>query len=234
MTFSILIAEDDNNIRQGIIDTLESEDYNVTGVSNGKDAVKQFYQNTFDLVILDIMMPQKNGYDVLMEIRAKNKTVPVLMLSAKSEEIDKVMGLNLGADDYITKPFGIFELLARIKAALRRADISTSQEKPSECPDIFSFGNAVVDSKKFIIKSNGEEIEITNRELEIMKLFFRNQGQVIKRDELLNEVWGVEYYKTTRTLDQHIAMLRKKIENKPSDPKFIKTVHGIGYRYSKI
>jgi DNA-binding response OmpR family regulator len=231
MNGNILIAEDDKNIREGLVDTLEMEGYNVTAAKDGVEALEFFSQKDFDLVLIDIMMPKKNGYDVCMEIRRQNLAVPVLILTAKGEEIDKVAGLNLGADDYITKPFGIHELMARIRAALRRSEISTGRRENDQENDIFRFGDYEVDPKRFILIKNNEKKDITKKELDILKLLSSRKGEVVKRDEILNRVWGMKYYGTTRTLDQHIAMLRKKIEKDPSSPIYIKTVHGLGYRY---
>jgi len=231
MNGNILIAEDDKNIREGLVDTLEMEGYNVTAAKDGVEALEFFSERDFDLVLIDIMMPKKNGYDVCMEIRRQNLAVPVLILTAKGEEIDKVAGLNLGADDYITKPFGIHELMARIRAALRRSEISTGRRENDQENDIFRFGDYEVDPKRFVLIKNNEKKDITKKELDILKLLSSRKGEVVKRDEILNRVWGMKYYGTTRTLDQHIAMLRKKIEKDPSSPIYIKTVHGLGYRY---
>ncbi|MDY0361418.1 MAG: response regulator transcription factor [Desulforegulaceae bacterium] len=231
MNGNILIAEDDKNIREGLVDTLEMEGYNVTAAKDGVEALEFFSERDFDLVLIDIMMPKKNGYDVCMEIRRKNLAVPVLILTAKGEEIDKVAGLNLGADDYITKPFGIHELMARIRAALRRSEICTGGRENDQENDIFRFGDYEVDPKRFVLIKNNEKKDITKKELDILKLLSSRKGEVVKRDEILNRVWGMKYYGTTRTLDQHIAMLRKKIEKDPSSPIYIKTVHGLGYRY---
>lgn len=225
---NILVAEDDENIRNGIIDILENENFNPVAAKNGKETMEIFEKNTIDLVILDVMMPEKSGYEVIMEIRRKNLQVPVIMLTAKGEESDKVLGLNLGADDYITKPFGINEFTARIKAALRR--VSNSDEALLE-NDAFNFGNSVVYPKKYLLKNKSEESILTKRELEIIRYFFLKKGEVVTREDLLNKVWGIEYYGTTRTLDQHVSMIRKKVEKDTSCPEFIKTVHGLGYIY---
>lgn len=226
----ILVAEDDINIRTGLTDTLESEGYKVTSAENGLEAVDLFVRNRFDIILLDIMMPGKSGYDVCREIRTKDENIPVIMLTAKSEEIDKVVGLQLGADDYITKPFGVHELLARIAAVLRRAN----RGKPTpviENQDTFTFGAWAVNPKNYKISKDGAAIDISDRELKILKLFYNHPNEVLSRDTMLNEIWGIDYFGTTRTLDQHIAQLRKKIEDNPSEPSTITTVHGVGYRY---
>jgi DNA-binding response OmpR family regulator len=228
----ILVAEDDDHIRTGLIDTLKSEGYSTAGAADGDDALALFEANHYDLIILDIMMPGKSGYDVCRDIRSIDPNIPVIMLTAKGEEIDKVVGLQLGADDYITKPFGVHELLARIAAVLRRS----LREQPagietSETPKVFSFRNVQVDTVQYRVLKDDEVIDLSSKELALLKHFYHHSNQVLSRDALLNAVWGVDYFGTTRTLDQHIARLRKKIEADPRKPEIITTVHGIGYRY---
>jgi len=227
----ILLAEDDRSIRLGLVDALESEGYAVSAEGDGRRALSAFARESFDLVILDIMMPEINGYDVCRSIRKGGSQTPVIMLTAKGEEIDKVVGLELGADDYVTKPFGLRELLARVAAQLRRSRYAPEEERAGDMPDEFTFGKAVVNRKTYTVRMGRSEQDITARELELLHYFVQHPGEVINRDELLNRVWGVEYYGTTRTLDQHIAQLRKKIEPAPHDPHTILTVHGVGYRY---
>jgi DNA-binding response OmpR family regulator len=224
----ILIAEDDAHVRQGLIDTLESEGYTVVAAAHGREALALFPQEDFSLVILDIMMPGANGYDVCREIRKRNAHVPVLFLSAKSEEIDKVVGLELGADDYMTKPFGIRELLARVAARLRS---SRRQDEPPEVPDEFQIGNARIDRRAYTCQVGQRETPLTARELKLLEIFYGHPGEVLSRDFLLNAAWGIDYYGTTRTLDQHICQLRKKIETGPDSPSCLLSVHGVGYRY---
>ncbi len=228
----ILVAEDDENILSGLTDVLESEDYKVYPASDGKKALALFNDGKFDLIMLDVMMPEMNGYDVCRQIRKTDEDVPVIMLTAKSEEIDKVVGLKLGADDYITKPFGIHELLARISAVLRRS-MRSKKGSSNEGISNFMFGETTVDALRFELEKDGEKTELTEREVKILKLFHDHPNEVLKRDFLLNEIWGINYYGTTRTLDQHIAQLRKKVERNPSSPKALKTVHGTGYKYVK-
>ena len=226
----ILVAEDDMNIRMGLVDTLESEDYRVVEAKDGRQALELFKTDSFDLVLLDIMMPGKSGYDVCREIRAINEDVPVIMLTAKGEEIDKVVGLQLGADDYMTKPFGVHELLARISAVLRRSKRqATAKKEPVQSS--FMFGKFKVNSKTFKLSGQGRNIDLSERELKLIRHFHDYPGEVLSRDNILNAVWGIDYFGTTRTLDQHIAQLRKKIETDPSNPSLITTVHGVGYRY---
>lgn len=226
----ILVAEDDANIRMGIVDTLESEGYQVVEARDGEQAMEIFQDQSFDMVLLDIMMPGKNGYDVCRDIRSTDQNIPIIMLTAKSEEIDKVVGLKLGADDYITKPFGVHEFLARISALFRRTarqEDSLADDRAAE----FVFGKFQVNPKTFKLTGKGTVIDLSQRELALIRHFCDHPGEVLSRDNLLNAIWGIDYLGTTRTLDQHIAQLRKKIEPDPSCPCLITTVHGIGYRY---
>ncbi len=230
MKAKILVAEDDPNIRLGLVATLESEGYAVTAASDGAQALKLFPQEKFELVILDVMMPRASGYDVCRELRALGARVPVLLLTAKAEEIDKVVGLKLGADDYVTKPFGVNELLARVEALLRRGRVAVTANA-AELPAVFRLGGAEVDRRKFSVTVAGRASALTARELKLAEVFAAHPGEVLTRDALLNAVWGVGYFGTTRTLDQHIAQLRKKAEAEPESPQAIITVHGVGYRY---
>ncbi|MEO7414850.1 MAG: response regulator transcription factor [Opitutaceae bacterium] len=229
MKAKILIAEDDANIRLGLIATLESEGYAVTAAGDGAQALKLFPQEKFDLVLLDVMMPKASGYDVCRELRARGARVPILFLTAKGEEVDKVVGLKLGADDYVTKPFGVHELLARVEALLRRGR-TNAEPSPSNLPPTFRLGPAEIDRKKFSAKISGRVNALTSRELRLAEVFAQHAGEVLTRDMLLNAVWGVDYFGTTRTLDQHVAQLRKKVEATPDSPVTIVTVHGVGYR----
>ncbi len=226
----ILVAEDDAHIRMGLCDTLESENFHVTQAEDGGQALDLFFAGDFDMVILDVMMPEKSGYDVCREIRARDKTVPIIMLTAKGEEIDKVVGLTLGADDYITKPFGIHELLARIKALFRRWENGRDRPlTPDRSP--FFIGRLEVDPKAFRLSGQDGPQDLTQREVTLLRMFHDHPGEVLSRDQLLNMAWGIEYLGTTRTLDQHIAKLRRKIRSGGQAPDIIATVHGVGYRY---
>jgi DNA-binding response OmpR family regulator len=229
MKAKILIAEDDANIRLGLVATLESEGYAVTAAGDGAQALKLFPQEKFDLVVLDVMMPKASGYDVCRELRARGTRVPVLFLTAKGEEVDKVVGLKLGADDYVTKPFGVHELLARVEALVRRGRTSAAPATPN-LPPTFRLGIAEIDRQKFSAKVSGRLNALTARELRLAETFAQHPGEVLTRDALLNAVWGVDYLGTTRTLDQHVAQLRKKVEATPDSPVTIITVHGVGYR----
>jgi DNA-binding response OmpR family regulator len=235
MKAKILIAEDDTNIRLGLTATMQSEGYAVIAAGDGAQALKIFGQEKFDLAILDVMMPKVSGYDVCRELRARGERVPVLFLTAKGEEIDKVVGLKLGADDYMTKPFGVHELLARVEALLRRSRTS-GEKRPArggaELPAVFRFGAAEIDRNKLTATMCGcAPVALTARELKLLEVFAGSAGEALTRDVLLNAVWGVDYFGTTRTLDQHVAQVRKKVEAEPDSPTAIVTVHGIGYRY---
>jgi DNA-binding response OmpR family regulator len=233
MNARILLAEDDANIRLGLVATLESEGYAVTAAGDGGQALRLFPQEKYDLVVLDVMMPGQSGYDVCRELRARGATAPVLFLTAKSEEIDKVVGLKLGADDYVTKPFGVHELLARVEALLRRSrQRDRSAAAAAVLPPVFPFGAAEIDRRKFLASVPGRvAVPVTARELKLLEVFAAHPGEVLTRDALLNAVWGVDYFGTTRTLDQHVAQLRKKVELAPESPTAIVTVHGVGYRH---
>jgi two-component system, OmpR family, alkaline phosphatase synthesis response regulator PhoP len=215
----LLVVEDDAHIRLGLCDALRAEGYDVTECCHGTEAIALVRQRTPDLVVLDIMLPGKSGYDVCREVRAAKSRVPILMLSAKGQEIDKVVGLELGADDYVTKPFSLRELLARIHALIRRA---TPENNESEIPEEIAFGDVRIDSKALRGKRG--------RELKVLALLWRERGNAVSREKILNEVWGIEYYGTTRTLDQLVVKLRQKVEEKPGEPQWIMTVHGHGYR----
>ena len=232
MKAKILIAEDDPNIRLGLVATLESEGYAVTATVDGAQALKVFFQGKFDLVLLDVMMPKASGYDVCRELRAKNSRVPVLFLTAKGEEVDKVVGLKLGADDYVTKPFGVHELLARVESLLRRSRTAGADATAASGQSpVFKLGVAEIDRRKFTATIAQRVSELTARELRLAEVFAAHPGEVLTRDALLNSVWGLDYFGTTRTLDQHVAQLRKKMEPTPDEPRAIVTVHGVGYRY---
>ena len=234
MKKKILVVEDDENIRTGLIDVLESEGFEAEAASDGVIALKVFDRDQFDMVLLDLMMPGKSGYDVAREIRAGGSRVPIIMLTAKSEEIDKVLGLELGADDYVTKPFGVRELLARISALFRRSQAMEASISEEDEPATFQLGPVEVDALRYEAKAHGETHSLTPRELKLLRLFHARPDEALSRDFLLNEAWGVDYLGTTRTLDQHIAQLRKKVEQDPSNPILIATVHGVGYRWMMI
>lgn len=228
----ILIAEDDLNIRQGLCEMLSAEGYEVIAAENGKIALDYYQQATPapDFIILDVMMPEMDGFSVCREIRRHDDTTPILFLTAKSEEIDRVLGLELGADDYISKPFSLAELRARIKAIARRC-LKANNPPTSH----FTFGDLQVfpnELRAIRRKDNGEQvIELSFREIKLLTCLFEHAGQVVSRDMLFDAAWGYEHVPNSRTLDQHISKLRKHIEIDPSQPQWIQTVHGQGYRY---
>ena len=224
----ILIAEDDASIRLGLLDTLEAEGYRVSASKDGEEALEKLAAEPPDLAILDIMMPRLSGYDVCRSIRKNDASLPILMLSAKSEEIDKVLGLELGADDYITKPFGMRELLARVSALLRRASPAPA---PSPGESSVRFGEIELDRARRQLVQGDREIPLTQLEYRVLLAFIEHEDRALSRDELLNAAWGIDYQGTTRTLDQHVSQLRQKIEPNPAKPRYLLTVHGYGYRY---
>ena len=226
----ILVAEDDANIRQALVDLLSGEGYDVVSAEDGEAAVRAWKRAAapFDLLVLDVMMPKKSGYDVCREVRAAGSRVAILMLSAKSEEIDKVVGLELGADDYVTKPFGVRELLARVAAAIRRSAVTA--EAGAQGPEDFAFAGASVSGKRYRIEGEKGEESVTETEMKLLRTLAAHPGEVLTRDALLNAVWGCDYFGTTRTLDQHVANVRKKLAAVGGSPEAIVTVHGVGYR----
>jgi DNA-binding response OmpR family regulator len=230
MSIRVLIAEDDANLRQGLIDLLEGEGYQALPCADGREALDCFRREAPDLVLLDVMMPELSGYDVCREIRKNDGRTPIIMLTAKGEEIDKVVGLELGADDYITKPFGLHELRARIAAVLRRVR-NHRAEPAATLPERFPIGQALVDRNTYQVTVGDRTYSLTSREMKLLEIFHARPNQVLSRNDLLNAAWGIDYFGTTRTLDQHIAQLRKKIEPDPSSPQFLITVHGVGYRF---
>jgi len=223
----ILIIEDEQDLIRGLKLNLSDEGYQVDWALDGKEGLRKAVEENPDLIILDIMLPEMNGLDVCRELRQKNINIPIIMLTAKGEEIDKVVGLEIGADDYITKPFSIRELIARIKARLRSAEREAKTELKS-----YSFSDIEIDFIRFKVTRKGEEMEFTSREMEILKYFIIHRGEVVSRNDLLDKIWGYESYPTTRTIDNHILKLRKKIEDDPSHPRYILSVYGGGYRFT--
>lgn len=228
MKAKILIIEDDPHILLGLEEVLKSESFAVAVCNRGDQAISAVNQHRPALIILDVMLPGLSGYDICKQLRSKKVTTPILMLTAKGQEIDKVVGLDLGADDYVTKPFGVRELLARIQALLRRASNAANEPVDSEAP--FQIGDAIIDPKTFQLKRGRQVAELTAKELKILQLFHTHRGEVFSRDRLLNEVWGYDYFGTTRTLDQVVVQLRKKLGDHASEPRHLVTVHGVGYK----
>jgi DNA-binding response OmpR family regulator len=225
----ILIVEDDPAIRLGLEDLLTGEGYRVDCARDGRQALEVYGRSRPDLVLLDIMIPELSGYEVCRRIRKTDSLTPILMLTAKGQEPDKVAGLEMGADDYVVKPFGVSELLARIRALLRRS--SAGNSAASARGGSFRFGDAEINPRRLQGNKGGDMFTLTARELELVCLFLEHPGRVLSRAEILDRIWGIRYEGTTRTLDQHIANLRKKIEDDPSHPRTIVTVHRVGYRY---
>ncbi|WP_390299865.1 response regulator transcription factor [Gracilimonas halophila] len=222
----ILVVEDEPSLIFTLQDTLETEGYDVIVSEEGTQAVEMVKEHKPDLMILDVMLPGKSGYDILEEVRKEKYTFPVIMLTAKDQEPDKVKGLSLGADDYLTKPFGVKELLARIKARLRRAGTySTSGQV-----DILQLGEVKIDLLESVVhRPDGNEIELTSREVELIRYLLKSANEPVSRDELLEKVWRYEFSTNTRTVDVHISKLRAKIEVHPDDPRYLITLHGVGY-----
>lgn len=227
MKTKILIVEDDPHILLGLEEVLKSEGYEVASCNRGDEAVTAVGKFQPALIVLDVMLPGASGYDICKQLRSKKVSTPILMLTAKGQEIDKVVGLDLGADDYVTKPFGVRELLARIQALLRRVGIAADKQVDDQP---FKIGPATIDPKTFQLKRGRTTEELTAKELKLLQLFHAHPGEVLSRDKLLNEVWGYNYYGTTRTLDQVIVQLRKKLGDHGDEPARLLTVHGVGYK----
>ena len=228
MKTKVLIVEDDPHILLGLEEVLKSESYETASCNRGDEAVALVAKFQPTLIVLDVMLPGVSGYDICKQLRAKKIATPILMLTAKGQEIDKVIGLDLGADDYVTKPFGVRELLARIQALLRRSGNGATAQADDESP--FQIGSATIDPKTFQLKRGRAVAELTAKEVKLLQVFHAHVGEVLSRDKLLNEVWGYNYYGTTRTLDQVIVQLRKKLGDNGGEPKFLQTVHGVGYK----
>jgi two-component system alkaline phosphatase synthesis response regulator PhoP len=221
----ILVIEDEPQMLLGLRDNLELEGYEVVTAADGDEGLAKAASFNPDLVILDVMLPRKNGFDVCRQLRARAIATPVVMLTARSAETDKVLGLELGADDYVTKPFSITELLARVRAVLRRA---SGQKPPS---DTVRIGDIEIDFKLHQARRNKTRIEFTAREFDLLRYFVQHTGQVVTREQILNEVWGYEESPTTRTIDNFVAKLRQKIERAAHAPEHILTIHGSGYKF---
>lgn len=223
----ILIVEDEPSMRLGLKDNLEFEGYDVDFAVNGEEGLSKILENNYNLVLLDVMLPQKSGFEVCKTVRKRGITTPIILLTAKGEEIDKVLGLELGADDYVTKPFSIRELLARIKAILRRGEnFSTDQIKDK----LITLGKLQINFPSYSAFENNAPVQMSHKEIDVLYYLWKKRNQTVSRDELLNEVWGYEENPTTRTVDNFILKLRQKIEKDHNHPQVILTVHGIGYK----
>ncbi|MBX2843113.1 MAG: response regulator transcription factor [Flammeovirgaceae bacterium] len=223
----ILIVEDEPNMRMGLRDNLEFEGYDVEVAEEGKSGLDKILNNAYDLVLLDVMMPNLSGFDVCKTARNKGIKTPIILLTAKGEEIDKVLGLELGADDYITKPFGLRELLARVKAVLRRTE--TIQESTSQKLEI-KIGKLTADFNNYEGNVDGKIVKMSHKEFEILQFLWNHKNETVSRNQLLENIWGYDEFPTTRTIDNFILKLRQKIETDLNNPKIILTVHGIGYK----
>jgi DNA-binding response OmpR family regulator len=224
----ILIVEDDPHILLGLEEVMKGDGFDVTVCNRGDKAVDAVAKCHPALIVLDVMLPGASGYDICKQLRSKKNATPILMLTAKGQEIDKVVGLDLGADDYVTKPFGVRELLARIHALLRRTSATPVAEQNGHT--VFHIGSAAIDPKTFQLRRGKTVEELTAKELKLLQLFATHPGEVLSRDRLLNDVWGYNYFGTTRTLDQVIVQLRKKLGDNGDAPKHLLTVHGVGYK----
>jgi DNA-binding response OmpR family regulator len=221
----ILIVEDEPNMVAGLRDNFEFEGYQVITAGDGVAGLDRALSDSPNLVILDVMMPRMSGLDVCKQLKAKRPGLPIIMLTARGQEVDKVVGLELGADDYVTKPFSIRELLARVKAVLRRSQLGPKNGES------YSFGDIEVNLRSCQVKRKGKPLDFSAKEFELLKFFVCHSGEAISRDRLLEEVWGYDRFPTTRTVDAHIVRLRQKLEPKPEEPHFILTVHGVGYKF---
>ncbi len=225
----ILVVDDEEHIVELLKFNLENSGYKVITASNGNDAISLARETNPNLILLDLMLPGIDGLDVCKEIKKNSETnnIGIIMLTAKGEEFDKILGLELGADDYMTKPFSIRELLARVKAVLRRSSSNNAEKL-----DKFESGHLCVDFERHEVKVNGEKVDMTLKEFELLEILIKNKGKILQREVLLDKVWGYEYIGETRTVDVHIRYLRKKIEVDDKNPKFIETIRGVGYRFS--
>ncbi|MDD5543280.1 MAG: response regulator transcription factor [Acidobacteriia bacterium] len=221
----VLIVEDEPNMVMGLTDNFEIEGYEVVSAPDGETGLAKALSEKPSLILLDIMMPKKSGLDVCRELRAKGFAAPIIMLTARGQEVDKVVGLEVGADDYVTKPFSIRELLARVKAVLRRV------EGRGRGIQQYSFGGIDLDFEKHRATRNRRPMDLSTKEFELLKYFVQHRGETVTRDRLLDEVWGYDQFPNTRTVDNHVAKVRQKIEEVPSDPKYIITIHGVGYKF---
>ncbi|SJZ35966.1 response regulator transcription factor [Garciella nitratireducens] len=226
----ILIIEDEQHIQELLTYNLQQREYKVVNLLDGTRAIETIEREKPDLILLDIMLPGKDGIEICKELKRKRESenIPIIMLTARGEEFDKVLGLEIGADDYITKPFSIKELIARVRAILRRMSSKTTYPKT-----ILQIGDIIIDNERYEVFKNNKRIELTLKEFELLKLLAENKGKVLTREFLLNKIWGYEYGGETRTVDVHIRHLRKKLEDDDKEPRYIETIRGVGYRITE-
>jgi two-component system, OmpR family, alkaline phosphatase synthesis response regulator PhoP len=227
MTPKLLLVEDEAGLRLTLSDRLASEGYAVETASDGQSGFERAAGGGYDLVVLDVMLPRMNGFDVCRELRRRGVETPILMLTARGQVVDRVVGLKLGADDYLTKPFDAAELVARLEALLRRRPSA-----PRPGGDAYRFGDIVVDFRRMEVTRGGEAVDLSAREFKLLRHFVEHRGATLSRDELLTEVWGYDEMPLTRTVDVHVAGLRQKIEANPKAPEYIITIHGLGYKFA--
>ena len=230
----ILIVEDDQNIANVLEIHVKDLGYKLDWAMDGKTGLQKALENDYRLIILDIMLPRMDGIEVCKQIRDSNKYTPILMLTAKSEELDKVLGLEIGADDYITKPFSIREVIARIKAILRRVSVDTEKHQDELDKNILEYGEMTIDMEKHKVMISGNPVELTAKEFDLLSLLAKNPGRIYRRQDLLELIWGYQYSGYDHTVNSHINRLRNKIEKDPSNPQYIKTLWGIGYRFTEM
>ena len=228
---AILVIEDDKNIAELLTLHLSDIGYDVTIVSSGEKGLEEALTGTYSLIILDLMLPDLDGFEVCRQIREKEHSLPILILTAKSEEVDKVMGLELGADDYITKPFSIRELIARVKAIFRRIEMDQQEHEQLHTPEEIQYGDLKIEPAKRKVTRDGASLELTAKEFDLLVLLAQHPGRAYNRQELLDQVWGYQHGGYSHTVNTHINRLRKKIEEDPSEPRYVKTVWGVGYRF---
>jgi DNA-binding response OmpR family regulator len=221
----ILIVEDEPNMVSGLRDNFQFEGYEVVTAADGVAGLQAALSDSPDIVLLDVMMPRMSGLEVCKQLKSKKPSLPVIMLTARGQEVDKVVGLELGADDYVTKPFSIRELLARVKAVMRRAHTNAAEQEN------YSFGDVQVNVRSCQVVRSGKALDFSAKEFDLLKYFLGHPGETLSRDRLLEDVWGYDRFPTTRTVDAHIVRLRQKVEPKPEEPRFILTVHGTGYKF---
>lgn len=226
----VLIVEDDEAMSVALRDGFEYEGYSVSVAKDGEAGLELATTATPDLILLDVMLPKMTGLDICKQLRGNGSAVPIIMLTARGQEIDKVLGLKLGADDYITKPFGFMELLARAEAVLRRS--MAALQPAAAPPDVYRFGDVTIDFKRHEATKAGEPIDLSPREFQLLAYFIEHKGEIVTREKLLDAVWDYNAIPFTRTVDMHIAKLRKKVEDNPGDPKYVVTVHRLGYKFT--